>query len=180
MKPKQIKLIKSLYKSADYEQKEKIKECFPEVFEETLPDIGWVRRNNMTAIVYRTGNASGYGLIGGSWLNNDKWSFCYFSEYWQPATEEEVKEMLIAEAKRRGVWDCEIKNHANGTRFSGYVSFDEEFAFKSNKLFSKYGLIFDNGEWATPIEEDKPNPVTFTIDGKTYLVTLIDENDLPV
>jgi hypothetical protein len=35
MKPKQIKLIKSLYKSADYERKEKIKECFPEVFEST-------------------------------------------------------------------------------------------------------------------------------------------------
>jgi hypothetical protein len=38
MKPKQIKLIKDLYKSADYEQKEKIKECFPELWNELLDD----------------------------------------------------------------------------------------------------------------------------------------------
>jgi hypothetical protein len=44
MKPKQIKLIKSLYKSADYEQKEKIKECFPEVWNEILDD--WEKTRN--------------------------------------------------------------------------------------------------------------------------------------
>jgi len=169
MKPKQIKLIKSLYKSADYEQKEKIKECFPEVFE--LPKKSWVKHKDGT-IVYRTGRASGYGLLGGSWLDNDGWTFSYFSESWQPATEEEVKEMLIAEAKRRGVWDCEIKNHANGTRFTGYVSFDEEFAFKSNKLFSKYGLIFDNGKWATKLE--KPKTETIHLFGNTYKISLVN------
>jgi len=145
-----------------------------------LPLEGWMKSVN-GSIIYKTGRDSGFGInLRGIWENCRGWSFGDLPETWQPATEEEVKKMLIKEAKRRGVWDCPIKTRANGTRFSGYVSFDEEFAFKSNKLFSKYGLIFDNGEWATPIEEDKPNPVTFTIDGKTYLVTLIDENDLPV
>jgi len=179
MKPKQIKLIKSLYKSADYEQKEKIKEYFPDVFE--LPKKGWLKSTN-GCIYFRTGKDSAYGANASKkWVEWDEGiDFPHRPDDWQPATENEVKEMLIAEAKRRGVWDCEIKNHANGTRFTGYVSYDEGFVFKSNKLFSKYGLVFDNGKWATPIEEEKSNPATFTIEGKTYLVTLIDENDLPV
>jgi hypothetical protein len=34
MKKQQKQLIKDLYKSADYKQKEKIKEAFPEAFEQ--------------------------------------------------------------------------------------------------------------------------------------------------
>jgi hypothetical protein len=34
MKKLQKEVIKDLYKSAEYERKEKIKECFPEVFEQ--------------------------------------------------------------------------------------------------------------------------------------------------
>jgi hypothetical protein len=172
MKPKQIKLIKSLFKSADYERKEKIKECFPEVFEEILPDTGWVRRDNMSAIVYRTGKASGYGLLGGRWLDNDGWTFSYFPDSWQPATEQEVKEMLIAEAKRRGVWDCEMVNPL------GTISTDDfgrgfiEFMFEENQLWSQYGLVFDNGKWATKLEE--PKTETIHLFGNTYKISLVN------
>jgi len=174
MKPKQIKLIKDLYRSADYERKEKIKECLPEVF--VLPDTGWVRRNNMSAIVYRTGKASGYGVTDDRWLDNNGWLFGMFPQDWQPATETEIKEMLIAEAKKRGVWDCPMKSSAQGGSFflhpNGDFTGNAGFYFEINELWSQYGLVFDNGKWATPIEE--PKTETIQLFGNMYKITLID------
>jgi hypothetical protein len=195
MKPKQIKLIKSLYKSADYEQKEKIKECFPEVFK--LPSEGWVKSVN-GSIIYKTGRDSGFGInLRGIWENCRGWSFRDLPEAWQPATESEVKEMLIEEAKRRGVWDCPMKNSAQGGSVflhpNGDFKGNAGFYFEINELWSKYGLVFDNGKWATPIEETPnekedfetlykklktkvtfSNEVILEIDGKRIKITLID------
>jgi hypothetical protein len=167
MKPKQIKLIKSLYKSAEYEQKEKIKECFPEVF--GLPKTGWVK-DEYGAIVYRTGKASGYGVSGNIWIDNDGWWFGCFPKEWEPATESEVKEMLIEEAKRRGVWDCPIK-----TPFGNIseVPINENcFIIEENRLYSEYVLVFDNGKWATKLEE--PKTETIHLFRNTYKISLVN------
>jgi len=172
MKPKQIKLIKSLYKSADYEQKEKIKECFPEVFE--LPETGWFKNKWTKSVYFKTGLSSGYGF-----LHSTKWRDGFVDTNfdtqpldWQPATEQEVKELLIAEAKRRGVWDCPIID-PNEVKMKNDFNFDNEgFSMKYNMLHSNYGLVFGNGKWATPIEEEKTE--TIQLFGNMYKITLID------
>jgi len=195
MKPKQIKLIKSLYKSADYERKEKIKECFPEVFE--LPSTGWLKNKFTSSIYFRTGLSSGYGFLATfrTWVDSfSEKNFDTCPGDWQPATKEEVETALIEEAKRRGVWDCPMVD-INGVAWrKGFLKYNELFLFKGNKLWSQYGLVFDNGKWATPIEEETPNEkedfetlykklktkVTFSnevileIDGKRIKITLID------
>jgi len=176
MKKQQIKRIKALYKSADCEQKEKIKECFPEVFE--LPETGWLKHKD-GVFVYRTGSEQGYGLnFNNEWIivfDGDEfmsWSFLCDPHEWQPATETEVKEMLIAEAKRRGVWDCEMVNPL------GTISTDDfgrgfiEFMFEENQLWSQYGLVFDNGKWATKLEE--PKTETIHLFGNTYKISLVN------
>jgi endo-1,4-beta-D-glucanase Y len=176
MNEKQIKLIKTLYKSADYEQKEKIKECFPEVFE--LPETGWLKHKD-GVFVYRTGSEQGYGLnFNNEWIivfDGDEfmsWSFLCDPHEWQPATETEVKEMLIKEAKRRGVWDCPIFD-PNEVKMKNKFNFDNEgFSMKYNMLHSNYGLVFDNGKWATKLEE--PKTETIHLFGNTYKISLVN------
>jgi len=189
MKPNQTNIIKSLYKSADYEQKEKIKECFPEVFE--LPETGWLKSIS-GCIYFRTGKDSAYGAnTCKDWVVwNHRVNFVKEPQNWHPATESEVKEMLIAEAKRRGVWDCPIVDKY-GERKIRIVQ--EVFSLPLNQLWSQYGLVFDNGKWATPIEKPPSekedfetlykklktkvtfsNEVILEIDGKRIKITLID------
>jgi len=173
MKPKQIKLIKSLYKSADYEQKEKIKECFPEVFE--LPSTGWVKSKITGSIYFRTGLSSGYGFLATfrTWVNSfSEKNFDTYPGDWQPATKEEVETALIEEAKRRGVWDCPIFCLANETEAVHENAYCEKFYLKTNELYSQYGCVFYNGKWATPIE--KPKTETIQLFGNMYKITLID------
>jgi len=173
MKPKQIKLIKSLYKSADYERKEKIKECFPEVF--GLPSEGWVKHKD-GAFIYITGKDTGYGFDrGGNWIESPTYiSFTFESapQYWRPANEKEVKEMLIAEAKIRGVWDCPMVNPFGTISETDYGREYIEFMFEKNQLWSQYGIVFDNGKWATKLE--KPKTETIQLFGNMYKITLID------
>jgi len=171
MKPKQIKLIKALYKSAEYDEKEKIKECFPEVFE--LPETGWLKSIN-GCIYFRTGKDSAYGAnTCKDWVVwNHRVNFVKEPQNWQPATESEVKEMLIAEAKRRGVWDCPIIDTGGFTWRKGFLKYNELFIFKGNLLWSQYGLVFDNGKWATKLEKTKTE--TIQLFGNMYKITLID------
>jgi hypothetical protein len=94
---------------------------------------------------------TGYGFdhVNG-WENSDEeWVVsCFKTE----ATHEEVEAALIKEAERRGVWQVPI-NDVFGDKmlrdafFSGYSS-------DKNNLWSKYGKVFENGKWATPIVQD--------------------------
>jgi len=169
MKKLQKEVIKSLYKSADYERKEKIKECFPEVFE--LPETGWLKSKSTDTILYRCGNNLGYGKYYDGWVDRSAgYSFESDPENWQPAAEPEVKEMLIEEAKRRGVWDCPIIDVEGDV--SNEADWYKEFNIEANQLFSEYGLIFDNGKWATPIEE--PKTETIHLFGNTYKISLVN------
>jgi hypothetical protein len=170
MNEQQKQLIKDLYRSADYEQKEKIKEAFPELFE--LPGTGWVK-HILGAMVFRTADRCGYGIDAcGDWQTFDSWSFVSQPYDWQPATEEEVKNMLIKEAKRRGVWDCPIKTHPDCSQPLKNVISYKSFDFNLNRLWSEYGLVFDNGKWATPLPEEKTE--TIHLFGNTYKISLVN------
>jgi len=169
--------ILKAYKTADYDTKEMLKKAFPKYF--ALLETEWLK-HFAGSIVFRTGENTGYGVgSSGIWkvfdenTKNQRWSFNTCPQNWQPATEEEVKEMLIAEAKSRGIWDCPIVS-VNGLEWvEWHGNYNQEFDFSENQLWSKYGLVFEKGKWATPIEE-KSNSTTFEIDGKTYLVTLVE------
>ena len=94
-------------------------------------------------------------------INHDgEWTECYANELLhsryrkdivRPATYDELKKALIDEATRRGVWDrpmvSAVSNNivTDGTYYEG-------FEYVNNVLWSRYGRVFDNGEWATAIE----------------------------
>ena len=80
------------------------------------------------------------------------------------ATEEEVREALINEAKKRGfnnIGDLKIKNTYGGIS-NGFVTITNDFYYdyKGNTLRLDGAVIFNNGVWAEIIEEPKETEPT--------------------
>jgi hypothetical protein len=75
----------------------------------------------------------------------------YRKDIVRPATNEEVGKALIDEATRRGVWDRPIVS-AVSKNISDSGTYYETFEGINNVLWSRYGRVFDNGEWATALE----------------------------
>lgn len=75
----------------------------------------------------------------------------YRKDVVRPATKDEVMNALIDEATRRGVWDRPMVS-AVSKNISDSGTYYETFEDINNVLWSRYGRVFDNGEWATAIE----------------------------
>ena len=75
----------------------------------------------------------------------------YNNDIVRSATKDEVEKALIDEATRRGVWDRPMVSAVSGnTNTDG--TYYEAFEGVNNVLWSRYGRVFDNGEWATALE----------------------------
>lgn len=75
----------------------------------------------------------------------------YRNDIVRPATSDEVGKALIDEATRRGVWDRPMVSAVSGNRNTDGTYY-EAFESINNVLWSRYGRVFDNGEWATALE----------------------------
>ena len=80
--------------------------------------------------------------------------------YWELATEEEVSEALIKEAKKRGfnnIGNLKIKSTVGGIS-NGFVTINNDFYYDyiSNTLRLDGAIIFNNGKWAEIIKETEP------------------------
>lgn len=89
-----------------------------------------------------------------------EWTECYSNEHLhskyrndvvRPATSEEVGKALIDEATRRGVWDRPMVSAVSNNIVTD-GTYCESFDLINNVLWSRYGRVFDNGEWATALE----------------------------
>ena len=90
----------------------------------------------------------------GEWTDiysNDSLHNTYVNDVIRPATSDEVRKALIDEATRRGVWDKPMVSASSKmTSFDG--TYAECFDLVNNEIWSEYGRVFDNGEWATALE----------------------------
>jgi len=131
---------------------------FPEVFK--LETHKWyiVSHPSMQdAIVFlqEEGMPSTFGFNHeGEWTeiySNEHLHSKYRNDIVRPATSDELKKALIDEATRRGVWDRPMVSAvSNNTSTDG--TYCESFDYINNVLWSRYGRVFDNGEWATALE----------------------------
>lgn len=91
----------------------------------------------------------------GEWTdvyNNENLHTVYRKDIIRPATIDEVRRALIDEAKRRGVWDVPMLSATNKSE-SLSRAYAECFDYSNwLVLWSEYGRVFDNGEWATVLE----------------------------
>lgn len=131
---------------------------FPEVFK--LETHKWYivsHPSERDAIVFlqEQGMSHTFGFNHhGEWTeiySNESLHGRYGNDIVRPATEDELRKALIDEAKRRGVWDTPIVSTGYNL-VSKDKTYCEIFDFAKGKLWSEYGRVFDNGEWATALE----------------------------
>lgn len=146
--------------------KKKIKEFFPDVFETKL-EVGKWYKGDLLLGCYK-GNGKCYGFY-----DDDFGDDFYMSENsgYIPATEAEVKQALIAEAKKMGfAYGIKFKVN-NGT--DGFCKCDCEFDFINNALISNGWRLFKDGQWAEIIK-DEITPKQFLLDliGNKWVVEI--------
>jgi hypothetical protein len=131
---------------------------FPEVFK--LETHKWYIVSHPTmqdAIVFiqEEGMPHTFGFNHeGEWTDiysNEHLHSKYRNDVVRPATDDEVKKAIIEEATRRGVWDKPMVS-AVSKNISDSGTYCETFEAVNNVLWSEYGRVFDNGEWATALE----------------------------
>jgi hypothetical protein len=183
-----LEFVKEAYKAACNDWKQRIEEHVPELAKPKLEVGKWYKGN-----VYNIGtlicikeikmdlNFKGsisqnhYGFIEGCWVENQSWSNTSFSKDLIPATDKEVEDALIKEAKRRG-----FKEGANVISFFGFnynLVLISKFEFVNNILkvwgeqksdgvekHKGYFKIFHNGKWAEIIQNPIPKKLQKLID----------------
>lgn len=94
------------------------------------------------------GDIKGYGVNNSGWYDNRKNSYYHYGKLsdtndWIKATEQEVLEVLIKEANRRGF--------KRGCSWGMYIAFGgESYGLKNNTLTLQNGNIFKDGIWEKP------------------------------
>jgi hypothetical protein len=141
------------------ERIEKLERELAELKKELKPEfeVGWYKntaRDNKDILIYwNEHKKSLYGFdINGDWFDDEEYGF---HEYYDiPATDKEVKEALIEEAKRRGFKEGVTVNEV-GDRCNGNMTIignEYDLFSRNKKLMVGDGIVFNNGKWADIIE----------------------------
>ncbi len=142
-----------------------LKDMFPEAFKTELEVGKWYKTPYCGGALFcvtdldniKNGHISGYGTevrYGWQGLKKDYW---YLDKGYTEATPEEVKEALIAEAKKRGYKDRNYKCLVI-PECTNKVKDNFHYNRKYNQLFhgesenTANNVVFSEGKWATIIE----------------------------
>ena len=161
---KQQKFIKDAYSRACSEWKQEIKDNFPKLIEEPKLKVGrWYKKGYRLAYITELKKsdffAYGFGNKNEWYDNDDLWALSHNG--WELATDKEVEEALIKEAKRRGYKDgnykCLLFPKSTEKLQDFYYAYNENSNIlavfeKDNHIVN---IVFDNGKWAEIIEETK-------------------------
>ena len=150
--------------------KELLQKFIPEAFENKLEVGKWYKLKDNPKILALYDCFKHHRPY--AYIFNEKGDYEYRVEfslfelptYWELATEEEVREALINEAKKRGfnnIGNLKIKN-TGGSISNGFVTITNDFYYdyKVNTLRLDGVIIFNNGVWAEIIEEPKETEPT--------------------
>lgn len=160
MKESRKQFIKEAHAAACSRWKRKIEQEFPKLFNNELEVGKWynVTGNHKWLLCFqgmkdKTIRGYGFDLENNEW--HDELCFDYvFKKYKsEEATENEVEEALIKGARRRGVWNVPVID-VNGIKRNS-----QEYAvvFALDEFWSSYGLIYRNGKWAKPLNNNAFN-----------------------
>ena len=159
MKESRKEFIKKAHSSACSEWKTNIEAEFPKLFKKDDLVVGkWYKEETTNFLVFikdlKHSSYAGYGFnTRGDWKD----SLGRIGLQHIPATDEEVKKALIKEAKKRGFKEgVRIKSiWMSGTAklFYGELCFDGEFELCYKNNGGMLYTLFNNGVWATIVEE---------------------------
>tara|TARA_R110000744_G_scaffold337689_1_gene442859 strand:- start:40 stop:561 length:522 start_codon:yes stop_codon:yes gene_type:complete len=134
--------------------KDKIKRLVPELFRGELIVGEWYKLfddERTTLVNFQGGTENNFGFNwDGDWTTS--FGHVSFSEgRYMPSTTQAVDNALTKEAKKRGVWNVPIIDTNLSQQENDYYS----CVFDYGVLWSKYGRVFEDGKWATPLKDDK-------------------------
>ncbi len=143
--------------------KELLKEFIPDAFENKLEVGKWYKSNKGSICFNLEDSYYGFDFVG-DWRDITYFKIGQDKSEWELATEEEVREALINEAKKRGfntIGNLKIKNTFGGIS-NGFLTITNDFYYdyKGNTLSLDGAIIFNNGVWAEIIEEPKETEPT--------------------
>lgn len=157
--------ILEAHKSACSEWKLKIEKECPELFKSKLEVGKWYKTGNTLVFIDDIEREEYYGFFCGNWGTNWSFSKGLNMDICKPATEEEVKEALIKEAKKRGFKKGVIIDELLGENV-GSLNIENKKQLETNNftinanlqfLYCNNLVIFRKGKWAeiisNPIEE---------------------------
>jgi hypothetical protein len=152
MKDSRKEFIKQAHKSACSEWKEKIKKEFPELFKEDALVVGkWYKENDSEFLIFIT-NLNDASYAGYGFNMSAKWqdSLGRVNLKHTLATDKEVEEALIKEAKKRGFKKgVSFLSISDGVKKQG-----SNFGYygNNNQICLGGGTIFKDGEWAEVLQ----------------------------
>ena len=150
MKESRKEFIKKAHSAACSEWKENIEKEFPKLFKEDALVVGkWYKSEGCLFNYQKQSNVYGF-FTDGSWMNGD---WIWYGANAKPATDKEVEEALIKEAKKRGFKEgIEFKSVSRGNSIErGYDVFG--YYSNQNQLCNGGGSVFIGGKWAEIIKE---------------------------
>lgn len=100
-----------------------------------------------------TSNNFGFSRNGSWFENTDRcWSYTYEPQAWREATQEEIEDLLIKEARSRGYKEGQIiKSFVFGESCLSDVGEGFKFDIHENRLWYNDNIIFQEGAWAEVI-----------------------------
>lgn len=149
--------ILQAHKVACSDWKQKLEDKFPDAFENQLEVGKWyLSESDGDTYLFNYQKLDGcYGFFRGEWTYRD-WSW-NITEGVRPATNKEVEQALIKEAKKRGLVEgvkviaaCET-SHKNKPIKSYYYN-NQTNSLHGNLEGMGGAVLFKNGLWAEPIE----------------------------
>jgi hypothetical protein len=153
MKESRKEFIKEAHSNACRVWKENIEKEFPELFKKDDLVRGWYRvKGNQFALAFIQGFKETYGFdYKGRWTRTwyENRSFTKYT----PATDKEVEEVLIKEAKNRGLKPLNHRCLQDGKIWSDNIGDEYEYTSKFNKLEIGASVAFEDGKWAEIIKE---------------------------
>ena len=149
MKESRKEFIKKAHESACSEWKTNIEKEFPKLFKKDALVVGkWYNDKGCLFNYQKSSNVYGF-FTDGIWTN-DPWS--WGGKYSTLATDKEVEQALIKEAKKRGFKEgVNFKSNLMrgiGELFDGHFFFDNKFELCYRNHGGVLYTLFKNGIWA--------------------------------
>ena len=151
-----VDFIKEAHQSACANWKQRIEKELPDLFNK-LEFNRWLKDDYFPNwLGFYDGKGKFYGFdLNGKWIEIENENTPNTDGRNRYATEEEIKTALVNEAVKRG-FELGKKVKWNFEGSEGYKCSNitkDDFEYFVNKLELSYGIIFDDGKWATLITE---------------------------
>ena len=159
MKESRKEFIKKAHSAACSDWKTNIEKEFPKLFKEDALVVGkWCKINNEDGYLLNySGTGTVFGFLNGNYRNDYNFDQYHYDNA-KPATDKEVEEALIKEAKKRG-----FKEGVKYENYLGSNGFIKDSCWKfisslntlsqENNEGNNLHYIFDKGKWAEIIKE---------------------------